>query len=64
MDRTTCPWLIKNFVDPKAEFIFVPIKKVEEVAKKRRQPLMMHRTRAADSESKACQTGNETRILP
>ena len=24
VDRVACPWLIKNFVDPKAEFIFVP----------------------------------------
>lgn len=34
VDRTACPWLIKNFVDPKAEFIFVPIDKIEEIAKK------------------------------
>jgi hypothetical protein len=34
VDRTACPWLIKNFVDPKAEFIFVPIEKIEEVIKK------------------------------
>lgn len=34
VDRTACPWLIKNFVDPKAEFIFVPIQKIEEVIKK------------------------------
>lgn len=24
IDRIACPWLIKNFVDPDAEFIFVP----------------------------------------
>lgn len=24
VDRVACPWLIKRFVDPKAEFIFVP----------------------------------------
>jgi hypothetical protein len=24
VDRVACPWLIKNFVDPKAEFLFVP----------------------------------------
>jgi len=34
VDRTACPWLIKKYVDPKAEFIFVPVEKVEEVAKK------------------------------
>ncbi|MCJ7469943.1 chromate resistance protein [Candidatus Bathyarchaeota archaeon] len=34
VDRTACPWLIKRFIDPKAEFIFVPTEKIEEVAKK------------------------------
>lgn len=34
VDRTACPWLIKKFIDPKAEFIFVPVEKVQEVAKK------------------------------
>jgi hypothetical protein len=24
VDRVACPWLIKRFVDPEAEFIFVP----------------------------------------
>jgi hypothetical protein len=24
VDRTACPWLIKRFIDPDAEFIFVP----------------------------------------
>ena len=34
VDRTACPWLIKRFVDPKAEFIFVPVERIEEVVKK------------------------------
>jgi len=34
VDRTACPWLIKRFIDPKAEFIFVSAEKVQEVAKK------------------------------
>jgi len=34
VDRTACPWLIKRFVDAKAEFIFVPVEKIEEVVKK------------------------------
>jgi len=33
VDRTACPWLIKKFVDPKAEFIFVPVEKIEETVK-------------------------------
>ncbi|MFH0795416.1 MAG: chromate resistance protein ChrB domain-containing protein [bacterium] len=34
VDRVACPWLIKNFVDPKAEFLFVPADQVLAVAKR------------------------------
>jgi hypothetical protein len=34
VDRTACPWLIKKFIDPEAEFIFVPVEKIEEIATK------------------------------
>jgi len=34
VDRIACPWLVKKFVDKKAEFLFVPADKVLEVAKK------------------------------
>lgn len=34
VDRVACPWLIKKFIDPKAEFLFVPREKVVEIAKK------------------------------
>jgi len=33
VDRTACPWLIKKFIDPQAEFIFAPTEKIEEIAK-------------------------------
>jgi hypothetical protein len=33
IDRIACPWLIKNFVDKEAEFIYVPKEKVFESAK-------------------------------
>jgi len=33
VDRTACPWLIKKFIDSKAEFIFVPVEKIGEVVK-------------------------------
>ena len=33
VDRTACPWLIKKFIDPQAEFIFVSTEKIEEVVK-------------------------------
>lgn len=32
VDRIACPWLIHRFVDPKAEFLFVPPDRVREVA--------------------------------
>ena len=34
VDRVACPWLIKKFVDPEAEFLFVPASQVMEVAKR------------------------------
>ena len=33
IDRIACPWLIKNFVDSNAEFIYVPKDKVFDKAK-------------------------------
>jgi hypothetical protein len=32
VDRVACPWLIKQFIDPKAEFIFVPADNVTQEA--------------------------------
>ena len=28
VDRVACPWLIRKFVDPEAEFLFVPVDQV------------------------------------
>ncbi|MBI4842528.1 MAG: chromate resistance protein [candidate division NC10 bacterium] len=33
-DRVACPWLIKKFIDPQAEFLFVPKDDVLEVARR------------------------------
>jgi hypothetical protein len=33
IDRVACPWLICRFIDPEAEFIFVPPTEVIEKAK-------------------------------
>ena len=33
VDRIACPWLIRRFVDPKAEFLYVPREQVLERAK-------------------------------
>jgi hypothetical protein len=32
VDRIACPWLIRRFVDPKAEFLYVPKDRVLKVA--------------------------------
>jgi hypothetical protein len=32
IDRIACPWLIRRFIDPKAEFLYVPKDRVLEVA--------------------------------
>ena len=32
VDRVACPWLIRNFIDPGAEFLFVPADDVLEIA--------------------------------
>ena len=31
-DRIACPWLIRNFIDPEAEFLYVPADRVLVVA--------------------------------
>jgi hypothetical protein len=32
-DRVACPWLIRKFIDPEAEFLFVPADQVLIVAR-------------------------------
>jgi hypothetical protein len=34
VDRIACPWLIKRFIDPEAEFIYVPAPEVKTVAER------------------------------
>ncbi len=34
VDRVVCPWLIKRFVDPQAEFLYVPADQVMAVAER------------------------------
>ena len=34
VDRIACPWLIRKFVDPDAEFLFVPAGEVMSVARR------------------------------
>ncbi len=32
VDRVACPWLIRRFIDPQAEFLFVPEDELLEAA--------------------------------
>ena len=34
VDRVACPWLIRRFIDPEAEFLFAPRENVLEVAER------------------------------
>ncbi len=34
VDRVACPWLIRKFIDPEAEFLFVPAEEVMTVAER------------------------------
>lgn len=34
VDRVACPWLIKKFIDPQAEFLFVPATEVKAIAER------------------------------
>jgi hypothetical protein len=34
IDRIACPWLIRRFIDPKAEILFVPTAEVFETAER------------------------------
>ena len=36
VDRVACPWLIRKFIDPDAEFLFVPAEEVMTVAQRER----------------------------
>ncbi|MFZ5618177.1 MAG: chromate resistance protein ChrB domain-containing protein [Pseudomonadota bacterium] len=36
IDRIACPWLIRRFIDPRAEIIYVPTEVVFETAKRRK----------------------------
>ncbi len=33
VDRVACPWLIRRFIDPEAQFLYVPAEKVLETAR-------------------------------
>jgi rhodanese-related sulfurtransferase len=35
IDRIACPWLVKRFIDPDAEFLYVPTSDVKKVASER-----------------------------
>jgi hypothetical protein len=34
IDRIACPWLLRRFIDPEAEFLYVPAAEVKRIAEK------------------------------
>ena len=50
IDRIACPWLIRRFVDPRAQFLFVAPSDVEGVAEKTGGPL--EQLQAADDDAR------------
>jgi hypothetical protein len=49
VDRIACPWLIKNFVDKDAEFLFVPAHKVIQLAKNKTPYHLMFQMQSWDT---------------
>ena len=45
IDRIACPWLIRRFIDPQAEFIYVPTKDVLDGRQRDRRNALRHRRR-------------------
>jgi len=39
VDRIACPWLIRNFVDKDAEFIFAPAHKIVDILAKQQDQI-------------------------
>ena len=35
IDRIACPWLVRRFVDPDAEFLYVPVSELKKVAQEK-----------------------------
>jgi rhodanese-related sulfurtransferase len=35
IDRIACPWLVRRFVDPDAEFLYVPVSEVKQAAQEK-----------------------------
>jgi hypothetical protein len=55
VDRVACPWLIKNFIDPTAEFLFVPADQVLPTAEREEaQSFDAHGARYTHRDSKCC----------
>ena len=47
IDRIACPWLIRRFIEPEAEFIYVPADRVFAVAERDRRDPLRHPGRRA-----------------
>jgi rhodanese-related sulfurtransferase len=70
IDRIACPWLIRRFIDPEAEFLFVPTERVFSVASEPAPRLMTSRapshsrTTASSAASMPFSKFTASRIVP
>jgi len=53
VDRVACPWLIRRFVDPQAEFLFVPEEQLLEIARRGSDPLRCNEASRGKTQSSA-----------
>ena len=64
IDRIACPWLVRRFIDPGAEFLYVPAAEVKRVAEEsRRHPTTCRRSNSRTSASAAASTPSSTSYL-
>jgi len=65
VDRIACPWLIKRFIDPDAEFLYVPAAEVKAVASARgRSPTTSAASSSGTSTAAAASSRSSSKVRP
>ena len=64
IDRIACPWLIRRFIDPGAEFLYVPAAEVKRVAEKETRDTLRRRRGRIHARRRALQLRRLPRQVP
>ena len=56
VDRVACPWLIRKFIDPQAEFLFVPVDQVMDVPSARARRPTTSRAWSSDTMARSARS--------